>query len=75
MKKEKILEKIKNVKKGELVITLKPKHFKKELSTEIGFGYQDLKKKPKKMIKMLIKEGFDVKFIPTGIKQVQILKD
>lgn len=53
--------------KGEVeVITLeRKKHFKKGLSNSNGFGFQDLKKKPRKMITTLMTEGYDLVFTPT----------
>lgn len=57
--------------KGEVeVITLeRKKHFKGELSNPNGFGFQDLKKKPRKMITTLMTEGFDLAFTPMDISK------
>jgi hypothetical protein len=52
--------------------TLKRKHFKKKLSNELGFGYQDLKKKPKNKILKLYKKGYEVKFKPIDIPNMVI---
>ena len=47
------------------VITLeRDKHFKKELSTTQGFGFQDLKKGPRLFIAALMSEGYDLVFTP-----------
>jgi hypothetical protein len=37
-------------KKQVKIVSLNRKHFKKGLSTGVGFGFQDLKRKPKKLI-------------------------
>ncbi len=48
------------------VMTLKRKHFKDNLATTRGFGFQDLKEEPKKVISTLMCEGFDLAFTPNG---------
>jgi hypothetical protein len=46
------------------VTTFSREDFNEELSTSMGFGYQDLKEKPKKLFNKLICEGYDVEIIP-----------
>lgn len=73
MKVEKTLKKFrknykKTVKKNKSevdVITFESdKHFKRTLTDKRGFGFQDLKKKPRKIITTLITEGYDLVFTP-----------
>jgi hypothetical protein len=53
----------KKVKKGKgkiKVFSLKRKHFKNKLTSQYGFGYQDMKDKPKKLFNKLIDGGYNV---------------
>jgi hypothetical protein len=65
---EKYLNKYQKAAKGEKVkvVTFKRNDFTKNLSTTVGFGYQDLKNKPKEIIKWLISENTD--FIVEPVK-------
>jgi len=57
----------KNDSKGPIkILSLKRKHFKKTLSTSVGFGFQDMKQAPKKLITKLMCENMDLQFIPNG---------
>jgi hypothetical protein len=42
------------------VFSLKRKHFKNKLTSQYGFGYQDMKDKPKKLFNKLIDGGYNV---------------
>lgn len=55
------------------VIKLTKKHFKKELSTNIGFGFQDLKKKPKQLISKLVCDGYNLNFTPVSGEGMSVL--
>lgn len=48
------------------VIEFKRKHFKKELSTGKGFGYQDLKKSSREFYKWMINEDIEMDMAPRG---------
>jgi len=48
------------------VITLERKHFKDTLTQSNGFGFQDLKKKPRKLISQLMADGYDLAFTPSS---------
>ena len=48
------------------VIEFKRKHFNSNLSTSVGFGYQDLKEDSKELIKYIMTEGIDVNMTPNG---------
>jgi len=65
-KKNKFLKRLGKAKNGESVkvINFKRKHFKKNLSTSKGFGYQDLKEDPKEFYKWLITEDYDIHMEP-----------
>lgn len=52
------------------VMTLKKKHFNSDLSDSRGFGFQDLKDKPKAFVTKLISEGFDLSFIPESVDEM-----
>jgi hypothetical protein len=64
MKVKKEFKKVKKkVKKGKgkiKVFSLKRKHFKNKLTSQYGFGYQDMKNKPKKLFNKLIDGGYNV---------------
>lgn len=49
------------------VMNLKREDFKKELSTTMGFGFQDLRKNAKEVITTLTGEGYDLSFTPSNI--------
>ena len=59
-------EAVKNDENTTHVMTLKKKHFKSELSNPKGFGFQDLKEKPKAFVTKLITQGFDLSFNPVS---------
>ncbi len=46
------------------VIEFKRKHFKSTLSTNVGFGYQDLKEDSKEFMKFLLTNDIDVSMSP-----------
>lgn len=46
------------------VIKFKRKHFKDDLSTDIGFGYQDLKDSAREFYKWMVVEDLDIKVEP-----------
>lgn len=60
---EDIVELSKTCKK--VTVNLDRDNFKKNLSTEVGYGYQDLKKEYKKVIEKLI-PSYDIEFLPLG---------
>lgn len=66
-KKDTFLKRLKKAKNGETVkvINFKRKHFKEEMSTSVGFGWQDLKKDPKAFYKWLLIEDYNVHMVPT----------
>lgn len=68
-KTEKKLEKKKKTVK---VFKLERKHFKKEVTNQQGFGFQDLKKKPKKLIRKMFEKGMDPIFEHVGSFEVII---
>ena len=67
-KKEKFLKRLEKAENGETVkvINLKKKHFKDDLSTSVGFGWQDLKEEPKEFYKWLITEDHNIQTVPTN---------
>jgi hypothetical protein len=67
-KKEKFLNRLEKAENGETVkvINLKKKHFKDDLSTSVGFGWQDLKEEPKEFYKWLITEDHNIHMVPTN---------
>lgn len=67
-KKNKFLKRLEKAKNGDTVkvINFKRKHFKEDLSTSVGFGWQDLKEDPKAFYKWLITEDYDVHMVPTN---------
>lgn len=69
-KKEKFLKRLRNAKSGETVkvVEFKRKHFKSELSTEFGFGIQDMKKKSREFYNWLITSGYDINVTPTSME-------
>ena len=66
-KKDKFLKRMEKAGCGDTVkvINFKRKHFKEDLSTSVGFGWQDLKEDPKEFYKWLITEDYDVHMEPT----------
>jgi len=48
------------------VIEFKRKHFKNELSTNLGFGFQDLKDDAREFFTWMITEKLDFKVVPTN---------
>lgn len=69
-KKEKFLKRLREAKSGETVkvVEFKRKHFKANLSTEFGFGVQDMKKKSREFYNWLITSGYDIDTIPTSLE-------
>ena len=67
-KKDKFIKRLNKAENGDTVkvINLKRKHFKEDLSTSVGFGWQDLKEDPKEFYKWLITEDYDVHMVPTS---------
>jgi len=65
-KKEKFLARYDKASVGEQVkvVTFKRKHFNDELSTNMGFGYQDMKEDTKEFFNWLIAEGYDPHLTP-----------
>lgn len=51
---------------GEVEVEFGRKDFKKVMSTNVGFGFQDMKEKHRKTIKGLLGKGYDVDFKPTS---------
>jgi hypothetical protein len=49
------------------VIEFKRKHFKKELSTNVGFGIQDLKEDAREFFTWMVTEKLDFKVGPTSM--------
>jgi hypothetical protein len=68
-KKDKFKKRFDKAESGDTVkvINFKRKHFKEDLSTSKGFGWQDLKEEPKEFYKWLITEGYDIHMEPTTI--------
>jgi hypothetical protein len=68
-KKEKFLKRLRSSQFGEKVkvIEFKRKHFKSKLSTEFGFGVQDLRNKPKEFYNWLIISGYDISVEPKNL--------
>jgi hypothetical protein len=50
-----------------LVTKFKRRHFKKNLSTSMGFGFQDMRKTPKNLLKNLTCQGYEIELIPLSI--------
>ena len=50
---------------GKLKITFDREDFKDELSTGMGFGFQDLKKEYRTVVTEVVKLDYKVKFYPT----------
>jgi len=67
-KKDKFIKRLNKAENGDTVkvINFKRKHFKDDLSTSVGFGWQDLKEDPKEFYKWLITEDHDVHMVPTS---------
>lgn len=51
------------------VIEFKRKHFKTELSTNFGFGYQDMKEDSKEFFNWMVSEKMDFKMEPTDLSR------
>jgi hypothetical protein len=73
-KLEKLEDKIKEIKdsKKVKVVSLTRKHFKKQLSTSMGIGYQDMKKKPKKLFNSLINKGYNIHTEPVNVSNMEL---
>ena len=65
-------EAVKNDEDTTHVMILKKKHFKSELSNSNGFGFQDLKEKPKAFVTKLITQGFDLSFNPASVNDMTV---
>ena len=65
-KKKKFFKRLAKACAGDVVkvIKLKRKHFKDSLSTDVGFGWQDLKSDTKEFYGWLITEGIEFKTEP-----------
>lgn len=70
-KKIKYQKRYDKAEKGETVkvIEFKRKHFKEQLSTTVGFGYQDLKEDSKEFFNWMIAEKMDFNIQPTDQSQ------
>jgi len=70
-KKNKFQKRYDNAEKGATVkvIEFKRKHFKEELSTTVGFGYQDLKEDSREFFNWMIVEKMDFNIQPTDQSQ------
>jgi regulatory protein YycI of two-component signal transduction system YycFG len=70
-KKEKFQKRFDKASKGDTVkvIEFKRKHFKEELSTNVGFGYQDLKEDSREFFNWMISEKMDFKMEPTDMSR------
>jgi uncharacterized protein with gpF-like domain len=51
------------------VIEFKRKHFKTELSTNVGFGYQDLKEDSREFFNWMISENMEFNMVPTDMSK------
>jgi hypothetical protein len=67
-KKDKFIKRLNKADNGDTVkvINFKRKHFKEDLSTSVGFGWQDLKEDPKAFYKWLLIENYDIHMTPTS---------
>ena len=67
-KKDKFLKRLEEAENGETVkvIVFKRKHFKDEMSTNKGFGFQDMKDDSKEFYKWLLINDYDVQMVPSG---------
>jgi hypothetical protein len=65
-KKQKFLNRFNNASCGQevKVVTFKRHHFNAQLSTSIGFGYQDMKDDAKELYKWLLANDYKVITIP-----------
>jgi hypothetical protein len=68
-KKTKFLKRLRKANIGDTVtiIKFKRKHFNDTLSTQHGFGFQDMKEGPKDFYRWLMNLGYDFKTNPTNI--------
>lgn len=66
-KKNNFIKRLVKAKKGDVVkvINFKRKDFKKEMSTSVGFGWQDLNDDPKAFYKWLLISDYNIHMIPT----------
>ena len=71
-KVDKKVEELKKEKKEVKVKSLTRKHFKKELSVSNGFGFQDMKKKPRKLFQELVNRGYDVHVQPVNVNNLEV---
>jgi hypothetical protein len=67
-KKEKFKKRLEEAENGATVkvIEFKRKHFKDELSTDRGFGHQDMKEDAKEFFKWMINEDIEFTMEPSG---------
>jgi len=70
--KQKVQEKKEEMKNSSKIKVkrFKRKHFKEELSVTNGFGFQDLKNKPNKLVKELMTRGYDIHIEPVSINEL-----
>ena len=77
-KKQKFLNRFETASFGETVkvIRLKRHHFNDQLSTSLGFGYQDMKDGTKELYKWLLVNNYDIITVPDygkGIEDFRLL--
>lgn len=72
-KKQKFLNRFNNASCGQevKVVTFKRHHFNAQLSTSIGFGYQDMKDDAKELYKWLLANDYKVITIPDYSKGIE----
>lgn len=72
-KKQKFLNKFETASCGQevKVVTFKRKHFKPELSTSLGFGYQDMKDEARELYNWLITNNFNIITTPDFSKGLE----
>ncbi len=72
-KKQKFLNKFNNASCGQevKVVTFKRHHFNEELSTSVGFGYQDMKDDAKELYKWLLVNDYSVITEPDFSKGIE----
>ena len=70
-KKDKFLKRLEEANAGDTVkvIKLKRKHFKDTLTSELGFGHQDLKEDSKEFFKWLVTEDYNFTTTPITDKK------
>ena len=54
------------------VTTFKRRHFKKRMSTNMGFGFQDMRKSSKSLVKNLTCNGYDIEIVPVDISEMNM---